>query len=182
MISSVIETFSPDEYIQTSGGNIISRKAVIFRPQSCEIPSGKVIIKDNVIIRGDLSTIQINKHTIICENTVIHPSYTIQNDSLRFIPITIGANTYIGKDCIVEAASIGLGCNIGENSILSKRCILKDYVRIEPNTIVPPDMVIPPMSIVSGIPAQIIGEVSESITTLAAIEASSRYKNMVAQK
>lgn len=62
--------------------------------------------------------------------------------------------------------------------MLSKRCILKDYVRVEDNSVVGVDMVVPPFAIVQGRPGKIIGEVSESVTTLASIESIARYKSM----
>ena len=57
------------------------------------------------------------------------------------------------------------------------RCILKDHIIVEPGSVVPPDMVIPPFSIVSGSPARIVGEVQESASTLAQVEAVSRFKS-----
>lgn len=73
---------------------------------------------------------------------------------------------------------LGIGCSIGDNVVLCKRCILKDYSRIEAGTVVPSDMTVPPFAIVEGRPGRIVGEVSESITTLASIEAVARYKSL----
>lgn len=173
--------FIKEDYIQTTSGNIISRSssARIFKPQSLEIPHGKVIIKEDVTIRSDLSTVQINKYTIVEKNTTLHPSYGIINNVFRFIPLSIGSYSYIDENCIIESASIGVGCYIGKNCILSKRSILKDYARIEDDTIVPVDMVVPPFAIVKGKPGRIVGEVHASITTLAEAEAKQRYKNMI---
>lgn len=177
MIFCSHDCFIREDYLQTSTGNIISRKAKIFKAQAVEIPQGKVIIKDDVVIRGDLSAVQINKYSIISSGTILRPSYGVISGSFRFIPLTIGSHCIIGKDCIIQAAVIGIGCNIGNNCILSKRCILKDFAYIEPNTVVPPDMVIPPFAIVGGNPGRIIGELSESVTTLALQEAEARYKS-----
>ena len=59
------------------------------------------------------------------------------------------------------------------------RCILKDHVKVESGTVIPPDMVIPPFSIVSGSPAKISGEVLESATTLAQVDAVARFKAFI---
>lgn len=178
MIYSPEEYFENDDYLQTSSGSIISRRANIFKPANVEIPNGRVIVKENVILRGDLASIQINKYVIISENCILRPSYGTFGDTFRFIPLTIGAHSLIGPNCIVESASIGVGCTVGSNCILSSRSILKDYVKIEDDTVVPPDMVIPPFAIVAGKPGRIVGDQSESTSTLAAVEASARYKNM----
>lgn len=169
-------TFSSEDFIQTSTGNVISRSALICKPQSVEIPSGRCIIKKGSIIRGDFAAVQLNKYCYVGEQTVLRPSYTIMAP-FRFIPLTIGSHTYIGDDCVVESAVIGMGCTVGDNCVLGKRSILKDFVCVMDGTIVPPDMVIPPFSIVAGCPAQIVGERPESSTTVLPIEAVARYKS-----
>ena len=167
--------FSTDEFIHTSTGNIISRTATICKPQIVEIPNGRCIISPGVIVRGDLAPVQLNRYTFIGERTVLHPCYTSAANGFKFVPLTIGSHCNIGEDCIISAAVIGMGCTIENNCILSKRCILKDYVKVLEGTVVPPDMVIPPFSIVSGNPAQIIGERAESASTLETTAAAQRY-------
>jgi dynactin-5 len=176
MIYAPETVFSSENFIQTSTGNIISRSALICKPQSVEIPSGRCIIEKEVIIRGDFAAVQLNKYCYVGEESVLRPSYTI-TEPFRFIPLTIGSHSYIGNNCVVESAVIGMGCTIGNNCVLGKRSILKDFVCIMDGTIVPPDMVIPPFSVVSGCPAQIVGERPESATTLLPIEAIARYKS-----
>jgi len=168
-----------EDWIQTSSGNQISRHALISKPQALEIPSGRCVIMPNVIIRCDLSPVQLHKYSFIDEGTLIRPCSIVTNVTpsstststdcdgnqlnIKFVPLTIGSHTWIGKSCVIEAASIGVGCRLGDNVILSKRCILKDYVFVESNSIVPSDMVLPPFSIVAGSPAKIVGELEESV-------------------
>lgn len=121
---------SSEDFIQTSSGNIISRNCTICKTQSVELPNGKCIINDDVIIRADLAPVQLQKYCFIGKGTVLHPSYTSNIIAFKFIPLTIGSHCYIGQDCIIEAAVIGVGCDIGDNCIISKRCILKDYVKV----------------------------------------------------
>ena len=182
------------EFIKTTSGNNISRKSIVINAKALEVPSGRIIILNNVTLRSDLAKLLINKYTFINENTIIRPPYQIIiNDNLvdnnissskdinpitlKYIPMTIGSHTYIGKNCIIEAAVIGLGVFIEDDVIISKRCIIKDFVYIKKGSIVPSDMVIPPMSIVEGNPAKIIGERCESITTTACNDAINRYKS-----
>lgn len=67
----------------------------------------------------------------------------------------------MGAGTIVEAALIGNHVHIGEGSVIGKFAIIKDYVRILPGTVVPPNMVIPSLSVVGGRPGRVIGEVPE---------------------
>jgi dynactin-5 len=56
---------------------------------------------------------------------------------------------------VIEAAAIGSSVVIGDNCVVCPRVIIKDCVWIDDFSVVPPDMVIPPFSRVSGCPAQI---------------------------
>ena len=179
--------YSSEDYIVTSTGNIISRKATICKPQSVEIPAGRCIICPEVIIRGDLAAVQLNKYCLVGARTVLHPSYTTSTSAtgskvLKFIPQTIGSHTMIGEDCVIEAAVIGTGCVIGNDCVISRRCVLKDYVNVLPGSVVPPDMVIPPFCIVSGNPARIVGEMPESTSTIGQTAAVDKYKAYVLKR
>lgn len=80
-----------------------------------------------------------------------------------FFPLTIGDHVMIEENCVVQAASIGSFVHIGKNCIIvlsivallikqAKRCILKDCCRIEDNTVLAPDTVVAPRSVMSGSP------------------------------
>ena len=165
-----------NDFIHTSSGNIISRKCIMKKPQSIELPGGRCIIMGNTTLDGDCAVIKIEKYCFIDENTMLQPGKIIV-PVLKYISLTIGAYTTIGKGCIIESACIGTGCRIGNNCKLYSRSILKDYVHVEDNTVIPEDIVIPPFAIVSGIPCRIIGYVSESVTTTARNVALIRYKS-----
>ena len=134
--------FNEEEYIITSTGNIVSRSAVLHKPQSIEIPGGKCIIEKDVIIDGNFAPIKINRYVLISERTKLIPPSITDGNSVRYIPMTIEKYVTIGSDCIIESAVIGLGVVIGNNCHISSRSILKDFVLVEDNTIVPPDMVL----------------------------------------
>ncbi|RYH13550.1 hypothetical protein EON65_35385 [archaeon] len=125
-----------------------------------------------------MASVQLQKYVYIDEHAVIRPSCTI-SQPIKYIPSSIGANTYVGKGSIIEAACIGIGCEIGMNCVLQARCILKDYVKVLDDAFVLPDMVLPPFAIVAGSPAKIIGFRPESAVALASIEATGRYESLV---
>lgn len=56
------------------------------------------------------------------------------------------------------------------------RCILKDFVFVENGARIPPDMVIPPFSIVSGSPARIVGELPVGSVTAIPNNLVERFK------
>lgn len=76
-------------------------------------------------------------------------------------PLKIGDNVFIGPNCHIASLSIASHVHIGEGSILSNFCVIRENCKILPGTVVPPAMVVPPGSIVAGKPARIVGEVGE---------------------
>ncbi len=172
-------TIIQEDYIITNTNNIICREADVHKPQALEIPNGRVYIGPKVTIHADLAPVQINKYSFIDEGAILKPGDFVNKDgTTRYITQTIGSHTYIGTNCTIEAAAIGMGCFISKNCIISKRVILKDYVLVLENTVICCDMVIPPFSIVSGNPGVIIGEQSESASTLAKLAAEAKYKSI----
>lgn len=126
----------------------------------------------DTVIRGDFCNITINRYCFINSDSLIRPSFmplpieTWTSDStderqknsnhdepnpnVKYVPMHIGKYTYIGQGCVIEAASIGLGCHIGNNCVISNRAILKDHVRVLDGSVVPPDLVAPPFAILAG--------------------------------
>lgn len=165
--------YDPAEFIRTSTGNIISRKATIYKPQSLELPGGKVFISDAAHLRADLAPIQLHKYAFLEAAVILRPGLMAQ--AVQFIPMTIGSHTSIARESIIIAASIGMGCVIGSRCILGARCILKDYVRILDDTVIPPDMVLPPFAIVGGCPGAILGFAPETVAIEVQADAVDRY-------
>ena len=124
---------------------------------------GKSIIHSGVHIRGDFQTVRIGRYCHIGENTIIRPpsyqsSLDPNEDQIKFLPLIIGNHTRIGKECVVEAASIGSSVYIGDGCVISKRVIIKDCCYVEAGTVIASDMVIPPFSRVKGCPGNIVEE------------------------
>ena len=121
----------------------------------------------NVIIRGDFAPIRMGRYCKVGENSILRPCFARHlvgnvEAGVKFLNLTIGNHSWVGKNCVIEAASVGASVWIGDNSILSKRCIVKDFCWIDDGTLIVEDMVIPPFSIVSGVPGRIVGELPES--------------------
>jgi dynactin-5 len=66
-----------------------------------------------------------------------------------------------GPGCTIQAISISSHVHIGEKVIINQFAIIKENVKILPNTVIPANMVIASGSVVGGRPARVIGEVGE---------------------
>lgn len=67
----------------------------------------------------------------------------------------------IGEKCTINAISIASHVHIGANTIIHSFAMIKENVKVLPNTVIPAHMVIPSGSVVGGRPARIVGEVGE---------------------
>jgi len=166
---------SDEGYIKTAAHNYVSRKANIHGPKNVEI-KGKCVIEEDVVIRGDFSSVRIGRYCHLGHKTIIRPpSYSsslgiissgakpgkggsVSSMPLQFLPLLVGSHTRIGTDCIIESASIGSSCSIGNSCVISKRVVIKDCCYIHDGTVIPPDTVIPPFSRVLGCPGRICNE------------------------
>ena len=117
----------------------------------------KDILEDNVIIRGDLALVSLDKMVILSENVVIHPSLNNPNPPYEYRPLSIGKYTFIGKNSIISSLKIGDHVYIGQNCILSDRSKIESNVKILDNTYVPSDMQLVEFGIYEGYPAKLIG-------------------------
>eukprot|EP01088_Endostelium_zonatum_P019211 TRINITY_DN6521_c0_g1_i3.p1 TRINITY_DN6521_c0_g1~~TRINITY_DN6521_c0_g1_i3.p1 ORF type:complete len:181 (+),score=16.03 TRINITY_DN6521_c0_g1_i3:386-928(+) len=99
------------------------------------------------ILRGDLSSVTIGKYSSIGINCVVRPPYKRIKGGITFFPVTIGDYVQIEDDCVISAASVGSYVQIGKNCVIGPRCIIKDCVRIEDNSVLPPDTVVAPFSV-----------------------------------
>ena len=154
-------TFQEHKYITTSTGNKVSRDSVLCGPQNIHL-HGRTIVKDKVVVRGDLATIRIGRNCIIMDGAVIRPPYKRYKGGFAFVPLHIGENVYIGKNSVIESSNIGTNVIIGEHCVIGPRCIIKDCTVIEDGTVLSPDTVIPPFVSFKGIPGEISDELPPS--------------------
>lgn len=60
----------------------------------------------------------MGRYCLIGEGSVLRPPGKIYKGAFTFYPVRILDYVHIGPDCIVEAASIGSGIEIGARSII----------------------------------------------------------------
>uniref|UniRef100_A0A7S1ZJQ9 Dynactin subunit 5 n=1 Tax=Trieres chinensis TaxID=1514140 RepID=A0A7S1ZJQ9_TRICV len=150
-------------YIKTAANNYVSRSASIHGSRHVEI-RGKSVVRPGAVVRGDLGApVRVGRYCRVGDRSVLRPpSASLPDGTERRLPQSIGNHTSIGRDCVVEAAAVGFSVLVGDGCVLGKRSVIKDCCRIEPGTVLAPDAVVPPFSIVSGSPGRVVGEMPES--------------------
>lgn len=107
-----------------------------------------------VTIRGDDSFIDIAEETNIQDNTVVH----VDIDA----PHRIGRGVTVGHAAILHGVEIGDWSLIGMGARLLSGSRIGDHCIIGAGAIVPENAVIPPRSLVLGVPGRVHRAVSEA--------------------
>ncbi|KAK3681344.1 trimeric LpxA-like protein [Podospora appendiculata] len=165
------------EYIETDTGNKVARKATLVGTQNIML-GGKTVIMPEAMIRGDLvrtlqpspsssgaapnnTAVAIGRYCFLSRGCCLRPPGRLYKGLFTYMPLRLGDHVFVGPGSVVQAATVGNYVHIGAKVAIGEFAIIKDYVRILDDTVVPPNMVIPSFSIVAGQPARVIGEVPE---------------------
>ncbi|KAF2182050.1 trimeric LpxA-like protein [Zopfia rhizophila CBS 207.26] len=159
-------------------GNKVSRRSAITGTANITL-GGRTVIQADVHLRGDLhptramprsdssgrevipTSISIGRCTVISTGSVIKPPSRVSRGQVHYYPMKIGDNVFVGPNCSISAISIASHVHIGVNTTIHPFVIIKENVKILPNTVIPTQMVIPSGSVVGGRPARVVGEVGE---------------------
>ncbi len=106
-----------------------------------------------VTIRGDDSCIEIGDDTNVQDNSCVH----VDLDA----PQRIGRGVTIGHGVILHGVEIGDYALIGMGAVLLSGCKIGAYSIIGAGALVPENVVIPPRSLVLGVPGRIKRQVTD---------------------
>ena len=127
-------------------------------PKSCVMPgaelAGDVELKEyasiwqNCALRGDVNKIVVGRYSNVQDNSVLH----VDDDKACVLGdyVTIGHGAIVHASTIEDNVLVGMGaivlsgCHIGSGSIIAAGAVLKE------NTVIPPN------SLVVGIPARVV--------------------------
>jgi carbonic anhydrase/acetyltransferase-like protein (isoleucine patch superfamily) len=105
------------------------------------------------VVRGDDAPIRIGARTNIQDGTIVHADPGVPNE--------IGTGTTVGHRCVLHGSKIGDNCLIGMGAILLSGSQIGDESLIAAGAVVKENMVIPPRSLVVGIPGRIVRSITD---------------------
>jgi carbonic anhydrase/acetyltransferase-like protein (isoleucine patch superfamily) len=109
----------------------------------------------NAVLRGDITYIEIGDGTNIQDNVVVHVDYDL--------PAIIGSYVTVGHSAIIHGAKISSNVLIGMGSIILSGAEIGEGCIIAAGAVVKEREVIPPFSLVAGVPGKIIKTLSEDM-------------------
>ncbi len=104
------------------------------------------------VVRGDDAPLTIGARTNVQDLTMIHADTGVPN--------VIGSEVTIGHRCVLHGAEVGDRCLIGMGAILLGGSRIGEGSIIAAGAVVKENFEVPPRSLVVGIPARIVREVS----------------------
>lgn len=107
----------------------------------------------NAVVRADESTIGIGENSNIQDGAVLH--------SEAEHPLSIGRNVTVAHKAMLHGCTIGDDCLIGINAVVLNGARIGSRCFIGANALVLEDAVIPDGSVVLGMPAKVVGQLTE---------------------
>ena len=104
------------------------------------------------VLRGDMDAITLGEESNIQDNSVVHVD--------TGVPVRIGKRVVIGHRAVIHGATVEDDCLIGMGSILLNRCRIGAGSLVAAGALVSEDKVIPPGSLVVGVPGKVVGQVT----------------------
>jgi carbonic anhydrase/acetyltransferase-like protein (isoleucine patch superfamily) len=129
-----------------------------YRPENCTVVGAVEIGQDSslwfgAVIRGDVAPIQIGRRVNIQDNAVVHCDTGVPN--------TIDDDVTIGHGAIVHGHRVGAGTLVGMGATLLSRTVVGKQCLIAAGAVVPPELHVPDLMLVMGVPGRIIRPVSQ---------------------
>mgnify|MGYP002140168256 CR=1 FL=1 len=106
------------------------------------------------VVRGDSEQIRIGARSNVQDGAVLHadPGF----------PLTIGADVTVGHLAMLHGCTIGDGTLVGIQSTILNGAVIGEGCLIGAHTLIPERKVIPPRSLVMGVPGRVIRELDEA--------------------
>ncbi|HMV40875.1 gamma carbonic anhydrase family protein [Plasticicumulans sp.] len=106
------------------------------------------------VVRGDSEQISIGARSNVQDGAVLHadPGF----------PLTIGADVTVGHLAMLHGCTIGDGTLVGIQSTILNGAVIGEGCLIGAHTLIPERKVIPPRSLVMGVPGRVIRELDEA--------------------
>jgi carbonic anhydrase/acetyltransferase-like protein (isoleucine patch superfamily) len=99
------------------------------------------------VMRGDTDSLVLGARSNLQDNAVVHAD--------RGSPAIIGEDVSIGHSAVVHGCRIEDGCLIGMNATVLNRAVVGAQSLVAAGAVVLEDTVIPPRSLVAGVPAKV---------------------------
>ncbi len=107
----------------------------------------------NVVARGDVNRIEIGRYTNVQDNSVVHVADAH--------PTIIGDYVTVGHNAIIHGCTIEDHCLIGMGAVVLNGAVVGKGSIIAAGAVVKENQIIPPQSLVVGVPGKVVKTMPE---------------------
>ena len=107
------------------------------------------------VLRGDINSITIGERTSIQDNCVVH----VDEDK----PVVVGDYVTVGHGVILHGCKIGNKVLVGMGAVILDGAEIGDGAIVAAGAVVKEGQVVPPLTLVAGVPAQPKKKLDESV-------------------
>lgn len=108
----------------------------------------------NAVLRGDINAIRIGDRTNIQDGTIVHVT--------RTYPVVIGKEVTVGHQAMVHGCTIEDGALIGMSAVILDHAQVGAQALVAAGALVRQNFVVPPGTLVAGIPARIVRDLTDA--------------------
>lgn len=105
------------------------------------------------VMRGDTDDLVLGERSNLQDNVVVHAD--------PGSPAIIGSDVSVGHGAVVHGCRIEDGCLIGMNATVLNRAVIGAQSLVAAGAVVLEDTIIPPRSLVAGVPAKVRRELTD---------------------
>ncbi len=133
-------------YLTGATGSYVSRSAKLNHVQRIQIGSGTVVF-DACRLDASHAEVRVGHGCVIgARSKVITTPVASESPA----PLLIGDHVIVGEGCTIRSSTIGKCVRIGRGCSIGERCVLQDCCELAPNTVLPADSIVPPLTLVRG--------------------------------
>ena len=114
----------------------------------------RVSVWPTAVLRGDTAAIVVGEDSNVQDGTIVHVDLGV--------PCTIGARVGIGHRAIIHGATVESDSLIGMGAILLNRVVVGSGSIVGAGAVCPEGMVIPPNSLVLGVPGRVVRQTTDA--------------------
>src|SRR6187549_1438708 len=149
------------------GGAFVATNAIV----TGDVTLGRDVgIWFGCVVRGDDAPLTIGARTNVQDLTMIHADTGVPN--------VIGAEVTIGHRCVLHGARVEDRCLIGMGAILLGGSVIGAESLIAAGTVVKEGFVVPPRSLVAGVPGKILRPLTDDEVAKIVVSADGYVKKI----